>query len=127
MWIFSVLGFFSVVCARNPVTGKIDPETVMIRARVKKHLRNLQNRFPSLAGVEILAWPERDYGFRLIVPKAVWVDALDALAQEKTWGNFKNEAAKHEAQTGSAYVNALHDVWSVMFQLQSMQEHHTRR
>lgn len=56
----------------------------MVRARVKKHLQNLQEHFPALAGAEILAWPGRDYGFRLIVPKEVWIDVLSGLAEEQT-------------------------------------------
>jgi hypothetical protein len=90
----------------------------MVRARVKKHLQNLLDHFPVLAGAKILEWPGRDYGYRLIVPKAVWADVLKELAEEQTWSNFKNEAAVHGAETGSTYVNALHDVWSVMFKLQ---------
>ena len=77
----------------------------MIRARVRKHLTNLQRLFPSLAGVKILALPGRDYGYRLIVPKDVWVEVLKGLAEEQTWSNFKDEAAAHEAETGSAYID----------------------
>ena len=92
---------------------------VMVRARVRKHLTNLQRRFPSLARVKVVALPGRDYGYRLIVPKAVWVDVLKALAEEQTWSNFKNEAAAHSTETGSAYIKGLHDVWRVMYKLQS--------
>jgi hypothetical protein len=115
---FSVRGFYSIACANRPGTNEIDPNVMMVRARVKKHLQNLQDNFPTLAGTDILAWPGRDYGYRLIVPRAVWAEVLKELAEEQTWGNFKNEAAKHVAETGSAYVNALHEVWSVMYKLQ---------
>jgi hypothetical protein len=118
MWVFSVLGFYSIACANRPGTNEIDPNTVMVRARVKKHLQNLQDRFPALAGSDILALPGRDYGYRLIVPKAVWADVLKALAEEQKWSNFKNEAAAHGADTGNAYVDALHDIWGVMYKLQ---------
>jgi len=39
MWIFSVLGFYSVACASNP-DGALDPDTVMVRARKMQHLKN---------------------------------------------------------------------------------------
>jgi len=46
MWIFSRQGFFSIACADKPGSGrKIDPDTVMVRARLKAHLQNLKNRF----------------------------------------------------------------------------------
>jgi hypothetical protein len=92
---------------------------LMVRARVRKHLTNLQRRFPSLANAKILSLPCRDYGFRLIVPKAVWVEALQEMAEEKTWTNFKNEAAARKADTGSAYINKLQDVWWEMLRLQA--------
>lgn len=75
-------------------------------------------RLPSLADAKILAFPGRDYGFRLIVPKSVWVEVLSELAQEQTWSNFKTEAAVRKADTGSAYVTKLHAVWWEMLQLQ---------
>jgi hypothetical protein len=90
----------------------------MVRVRVRKHLTNLQRRFTSLARVKIVALPGSDYGYRLIVPKTAWIDVLKALAEEQTWSNFKNEAAAQSEATGSAYVNALHEVWGVMQKLQ---------
>lgn len=85
---------------------------------------NLQRRFPALADAKILTLPGRDYGFRLIVPKAVWVEALKEMAEEQTWSNFKTEAAKNIGQTGADYTRALHDVWEIMY---GLQEPKTRR
>ena len=73
---------------------------------------------------KILALPGRDYGFRLIVPKAVWVEVLKEMAEEQTWSNFKNEAAKNQGKTGADYTRTLHDVWEIMYRLQESQ---TRR
>jgi len=94
----------------------------MVRARVRKHLTNLQRRFPLLARTKILTLPGRDYGFRLIVPKAAWVEALKEMAAEQTWSNFKNEAAKSQGQTGADYTRALHDVWEIMYGLQELEK-----
>src|ERR1019366_1120950 len=118
MWIFPRWGFYSIACADKPGTTEIDPDTVMVRARVKKHLTNLLQQFPSFGDTKILALPGRDYEFRLIVPKAVWVEVLKELAEEQTWANFKSEAAARKADTGTAYVNKLHAVWWEMLQLQ---------
>jgi hypothetical protein len=120
---FSTYGFYSIACADKPGTKQIDPEMVMVRARVRKHLTNLRQRFPSLADAKILTLPNRDYGYRLIVAKAVWAEALKELAKEQTWSNFKNEAARNQGKTGPDYVRALHDVWEIMY---GLQEHEKR-
>lgn len=90
----------------------------MVRARARKHLTNLQQRFPVLADTKILTLPGRDYGYRIIVAKAVWAEALKELAEEQTWANFKSEAARYQGQTGADYTRALHDVWEIMYDLQ---------
>ena len=66
----------------------------MIRARRAAHLSNLQERFPALAAGKIVTLPNRDYRYRLIVSKDVWVGALEELGREQDWANFKDEAAK---------------------------------
>jgi hypothetical protein len=116
MWLFTRYGFYSIACARQP-NGLLDPCTVMIRARRSSHLRNLQRRFPTLANAEIVSLPNRDYRYRLIVPKEAWVRVIAELAQEQEWSNFKAETARYQSAEPE-YVGALHDVWSVMYHLQ---------
>ena len=110
---------YSIACASKP-DGSIDKDTVMVRGRQAGHLRNLQTRFPALAGT-IVTLPNRDYRYRIIVPKSVWVAALGEMAEEQQWGNFKNQVAKHQGRAGAAYANALHEVWAVMYRLQECQ------
>ncbi|HEV2134254.1 MAG TPA: hypothetical protein VGR47_08315 [Terracidiphilus sp.] len=117
MWIFSIYGFYSIACATN-TDGTLDPAVVMVRARCKDHLQNLQKRCPELASSKILSPPNRDYGYRLIIPKAIWVAALQEMAEEQTWGNFKNEVAQRMGGDGADYTDALHDVWRTMYRLQ---------
>jgi hypothetical protein len=117
MWIFTRYGFFSIACARRP-DGSPDSQTVMVRSRRKAHLQSLQSRFQEIATAEIVVLPERDYRYRLILPKAVWATVLAALAHEQEWSNFKNEAAHFQGEAGADYVHALHQVWEVMFRLQ---------
>jgi hypothetical protein len=107
-----------VACANKPGTNDIDTETVMVRARVKKHLMNLKKRFPAVTGATIIVLPNRDYAFRIVIPKATWVQVLTGLAVEQTWSNFKDEAAARKADTGTEYVDKLHTVWWEMLQLQ---------
>jgi hypothetical protein len=117
MWIFSIHGFYSIACAQKP-DGSLDTQTVMIRARLKDHLQNLQKRFPVLAGTKIISLPDVDYRHRIVVPKTVWIGVLSGLAEEMEWSNFKNQVARHLGKGGAAYANALHDVWEIMYRLQ---------
>ncbi len=91
MWIASTLGFFSVVCARKDSSrGEIDPDRVMIRARLRQHIDALRGRFSELLKCDILETANADYRFRIIVPKATWVRA------------FLRLTSKSPARTGSA-------------------------
>jgi hypothetical protein len=90
----------------------------MARARRAEHLRNLQGRFPALAGVEIVILPNRDYGYRLIVPKSVWGPVLAEMAEEQEWSNLKNQVSKHQGKAGADYAHALHEVSEIIRGLQ---------
>ncbi len=117
MWIFTRYGFYSIACASKP-DGSLDIQSVMVRARCIAHLRGLQKRFPALAVGKILELPNRDYRYRLIIPKASWTTIVSELAQEQEWSNFKDEAARYQGASGRGYVRALHNVWEVMHRLQ---------
>lgn len=117
MWLFLKYGFYSIACATKP-DGTLDKDTVMIRSRRDDHLQNVKGRFAALADVAITSLPDRDYRYRLVVPKKVWVPILAELAEEQDWSNFKNEAAAYQGHRGASYSSALHDVWEVMHRLQ---------
>ena len=122
MWLFTKYGFYSSVCARqgDGHHGQpVDPDRLMIRARVRDHLEGLQRRFPEqLAEIAISETPDTDYRYRMFVDKAVWTPVLVGLAEEMDYDNFKSEVARHQGAAGANYEHALHDVWSVMYQLQ---------
>ncbi len=122
MWVFTKHGFFSAVCARQG-GGKhgqpIDPDRIMVRARVRGHLEALKKRFSDLLGqCDIQEFAGTDYAFRLFVDKPVWSQVLSGLAEETDYDNFKSEVARHQGRAGAAYERSLHEVWSVMHRLQ---------
>jgi hypothetical protein len=122
MWIFTKHGFFSAVCARqgDGKHGKpIDPNRIMVRARVRGHLEALKERFPDHLGqCEIQESTGTDYAYRLFVQKSAWTQVLAGLAEETDYDNFKSEVAHHQGHDGAAYEHSLHEVWSVMNRLQ---------
>ena len=121
MWVFTKHGFFSAVCARqgDGTHGQpIDPDRIMVRARVRAHLEALKERFPNLLGqCDILEFAGTDYAFRIFMVKQVWSHVLSGLAEETDYDNFKSEVAR-QGRGAAAYERALHDVWSVMGRLQ---------
>jgi len=122
MWIFTRYGFFSIACA-SKTDGTIDPDNLMVRARLHEHLVSLRDRFPDseIGKAEILSWDGRDYKYRIIVSKVAWVGALTEMAAEQTWSNFKNEASRFSRakKMAHAYVDSLHQIWEVMYRLQA--------
>ena len=122
MWVFTKHGFFSAVCARqgDGTHGQpIDPDRIMVRARVREHLVGLKKRFPERLGqCDILEFAGTDYAFRIFIDKQVWAHVLSGLAEETDYDNFKSEVARHQGRGAAAYERSLHDVWSVMYRLQ---------
>ncbi len=114
MWIFSIYGMYSIACASKRVNGieQLDTETVMVRARTKQHLENLQERFDFLRQYKILSWNNRDYRWRFICPKHIWASALAEMSLEQEWSNFKNEATANRVDVGSQYIHVLHEIWN---------------
>jgi len=122
MWIFTKYGFFSAVSARqeNEKYGQVlDPNRIMVRARVRGHLEALKERFPDMLGqCDIHAFIGTDYAFRIFVDKLVWSQVLSDLAKETDYDNFKSEVARYQGPDGADYEHSLHEVWSVMYRLQ---------
>jgi hypothetical protein len=121
MWIFTRYGFFSAVCAKHnhgQAGMPADPDRVMIRARAEDHLRRLQTRFPLLAGAEIQTFPHADYAYRIFAPKDDWAAIMAQIALELDYDNFKEEVERYQEGAGADYTKALHEVWSVMNDLQ---------
>src|SRR5262245_27052969 len=108
MWLFTVYGMFSVSTEARSTISKYG-EYAVVRARNRAHLVNLQRRFPHLKPFTIQVTTWRDYRYRIFVPKATWVDVIALLAQEQTWDNFKEAAARFPG-SDSEYIAALHDV-----------------
>ena len=122
MWIFTKDGFFSAVCARQG-DGRhgqpVDLDRIMVRARTREHLAALKRRFPDQLGKsEIQHSTTADYAFRLFVEKQVWREVVAGLADETDYDNFKSAVARHQGRGGAAYGDTLHDVWSIMHELQ---------
>lgn len=105
MWLLTKNSFISVVQHRE------QPDNVLVRARVKKHLERL---FPHKVN-EIYADSEADYKYRLLVSKKELAEVLSAyILNDLNYDNFK---ASQEADD-PAWMRFLHAVWAEGLKLQ---------
>jgi hypothetical protein len=107
MWIFTTLGFFSTVA--HPEHA----DAVIVRARVRADIEAL--RAHVLPDLEITETRHRDYRFRATVSRDEWAHAVEQLALEIDYPNFKVAVA---ARQGTDRAHAYGRVWSVMWELQ---------
>ena len=105
MWTFTTTGFYSAVQHRD------NPELLLVRARDEESLTPLA----ALADQQIKFTPDADYAFRVTVSKQQYAQWLTSQVLGIDYANFKSRA--HTAR-GGAYVQALHDVWEVMYKFQ---------
>lgn len=106
MWTITPQGFYSVVAHRD------DPDTLLVRARVRADLDALRAQIPSL---EIVERPGSDYRYRAFVSRASWVDAVASLARAIDYGNVKDAVTERQ---GSARAALYLRVWDVLRGLQ---------
>jgi len=122
MWLFTKYGFYSAVCARKGDGAHrqpVDPNRIMVRARLRIHLEALKDRFPALLhACEIKEFAGTDYAFRIFVDKPIWSQAVGELIEEMDYDNFKSEVGRFQKRGGAGYEHSLHEVWSVMCGLQ---------
>jgi hypothetical protein len=111
MWLCTKIGFFSIV-------KKGTPETWQVRARVSKDLEAL------IAAAEIktniLATPQGDYGWRIVVDGNQLGRIFQTLAASVDYSNFKSCIAQVPGQREK--LDAYHDFWGAMNELQTRQK-----
>lgn len=107
MWIFTTIGFFSVVAHHD------DPDTILIRARVRGDLDALRREH--LPDIEILESAGSDYRFRALVPRDEWEHAAQRLTAAIDYPNFKDAVAERQ---GHDRAHVYLDVWRTIRSLQ---------
>ena len=117
MWLITPVGFFSIVQKPSDVAA----DTLTVRARVQGDLEALRKQFlPGLGPIQ--ESKVNDYRFRAVAPRAEIAAAMASLVNQLNYQNFKNQVAKVQ---GSARAHLYHDVWDVLYRLQSQpQKYH---
>ncbi len=110
MWLQTTDGFFSVVEHRD------NDELVLIRARAREDLENLTRyEAEGFEDQHIIEDLRADYQWRLIVPRAAWLEVLTKLTNEIDYDNFKDAVkAKQGQERASLYMS----IWGILRRLQ---------
>jgi ADP-ribose pyrophosphatase YjhB (NUDIX family) len=111
MWLITPIGFFSVV--QKPDDKHAG--TLTVRARLRSDLAALKLHYlPGLGAINESS--DTDYRFRATAPRADVSAAMSRLVEALDYSNFKAEVAKRQ---GHARSGLYHDVWSVLYKLQT--------
>jgi len=107
MWLITNFGFFSVV-------QKPGEKQLTIRARVKKDLENLRQKYiPNLG--ETLEGVGTDYRYRAKVSHEDFAEATKKMVFDIDYSNFKNSVA---AKQGEKRERIYHKVWATLLDLE---------
>jgi len=107
MWLFTTIGFFSVV--RKPRETKLT-----VRSRVAADLDRLRERYlPTLSPTVVNAGT--DYPFRARVARKEFSKALARMGEDIGYTNFKNEVAK---VSGKGRAEIYSGVWTRLLALE---------
>lgn len=100
MWVFTRMGFFSVVENKN----RNNNEEVMVRARCIDDITRVALR---LGTSPIINTPHADYPYRLICTKTAWANLMYETAEDIDYDNFK-ATVHNDPVRATAYAR----VWS---------------
>ena len=107
MWIFSTVGFFSVV-------QKPGDDQLTVRTRFDGDLDRLRERFMPELGATTKT-PKADYLYRARVDQAAFAEAMARIAADIDYSNFKSAVGSRQ---GHARAHVYADVWSVLYRAQ---------
>jgi hypothetical protein len=117
MWLFTTIGFFSVV--EKPVDGEHGVTPMLaVRSRVPGDLEALREKYmPELSAT--IATPRADYKFRAAISHTDFARGLARLAEDIHYDNFKSAVGKTQ---GYQREHVYHGVWSAAMQLEHLKE-----
>ena len=111
MWIFTTVGFFSVV-------QKTQDSFLTVRTRVASDLDRLREKYmPELS--ETIKGQGTDYPHRATISHEDFAKGMEKIVKDIHYGNFKAEV---EAKMGSKRESIYLEVWSTLLKLQKGKE-----
>ncbi len=113
MWLFTTIGFFSVV-------QKPGDDFLSVRARVAEDLDRLREEYmPELSGTVV--WPGADYRYRAFISHEDFARGLARLAMDIDYGNFKAAVGQRQGYDRELVYS---QIWGIMLGLQEEEDIH---
>ena len=107
MWLFTTIGFFSVV-------QKPGDSFLTVRARVASDLDRLREKYmPELS--KTMNKQGTDYPYRGTISHEDFAKGMEKVVKAIHYGNFKAEV---EAKMGSERERIYHEVWNTLLRLE---------
>lgn len=107
MWVFTKLGFFSVVQDRD------DDARVLVRGRSEHEMLDVYREaqlLDQLAFIEYDHAGDADYPYRVFMWKSTWAQIMDKLVFQIDYDNFKAEMQ----DIGEDKHKVLTNVWAIV-------------
>ena len=116
MWTFFEDGTFY-----SAVTDRVDSDLMVIRSRD----RQSAERFADwLGGDHTISDEPGDYAYRVRCSRTDWSDFVADKVDNARATNFKSEVQRNlGVKRGKLMLDALHDIWSVMWDYQRKVQH----
>ena len=107
MWTFFENGtFYSAVVDRD------DTDVMWVRSRDERSAKILAD----WAGVDVVVRENADYLYRVSLNRETWIEYVTVQMNSAKATNFKSEVGRNvEGETGRSFLDALHEVWGVMY------------
>jgi len=106
MWLITNFGFFSAV-------QKPGDDQLTLRARSREDLEALHEKYLPHLG-EIIQGAGTDYQYRARVSHEDFAEALQKIAMDINYSNFKNSVAKNQ---GHKRAGIYHDLWETVWRI----------
>jgi hypothetical protein len=105
MWVMTLDGFYSAV------ESKDDPSCLTVRCRMEQDAERLADA----VGRTVEHTPDRDYHWRVLVPRSAWGEYLTTVARTIDYDNFKHEVGVRQ---GRRRADVYGEVWADLLSLQ---------
>ena len=111
MWLYTKLGFFSIV--HKPPCKK---DELLVRTRCRQDLEALSKKLSQASDFtgEIIEAPDSDYAYRMVVPRSVLTPFMADLITNLAYANFKGTIPYNDRPRHSAYFKC----WDAMYEWQ---------
>jgi len=113
MWLYTKLGFFSIV---HKLPCKKDE--LLVRTRCREDLESLSKKLSQTSDFKgvIIESKDSDYAYRMVVPRSVLASFMTSLMMNLDYANFKATIPYNDEQRHEAYFKC----WEVMNEWQKI-------